>query len=110
MQNFKQQGDVVAVTAPYALASGAGCLVGHIFGVAMAAAAISTTVQIKRSGVFTLAKTTSEAWTVGAILYWDDTNKKLTTTATSNTRVGVAMAAAGSSDTTGDCLLDGHAA
>lgn len=107
MRNFIQPGDTVDVLAPYALASGAGALVGSIFGVAEGTAATGAAVRLKRTGVFTLAKATGEAWTVGAKLYWDNTNKRLTTTSAGNTLVGAAMAAAASGDTTGNALLDG---
>lgn len=101
MQNFISEGDVVSVAAPYALDSGDGCLVGTLFGVAVTAAAEAATVQIKTSGVFTMPKTSAQAWTVGAAIYWDDTNKVCTTTSTSNTLVGKAMAAASNPSSTG---------
>lgn len=96
MKNFEQDGDVLTVTAPYALASGAGCLVGSIFGVAVSAALISTEVEIGVEGVYTLPRTTgaSTAWAVGDRIYWDDTNKLCTKTASTNKLIGVATAAA----------------
>ena len=42
----------------------------------------------------------------GAKLYWDNTNKVLTTTASGNTIVGVAAAAAASGDATVAILLN----
>ena len=78
MRNFLFPGKVVPVLAPYNLNSGDGALVGVIFGVASAPAAINTTVQLSRLGVFTLPKATG-AITQGAALYWDNTNKNLTT-------------------------------
>lgn len=92
-------------TAPYAVAAGAGFLKGAVFAVAFADAANGATVVGHRNGVFTLAKATGQAWTVGALLYWDDTAKNVTTTSTSNTLIGFADVAAGSSDTTGDVFL-----
>lgn len=96
MKNFIQDGDTLTVTAPYALLSGGGCLVGSLFGVAVSDALISTEVEIKTEGVFDLPKVGSQAWTVGARVYWDDTNKHLTTTASTHKLVGVAVAAVGS--------------
>lgn len=105
MKNFVQQGDNLTLTAPYALASGAAALVGSIFGVASADAAIGAPVVLVTRGVFTLPKATGEAWTPGAKLYWDNTNKRLTTTASGNTHVALATAAAASGDTSGQAVL-----
>lgn len=107
MKNFKQPGDMVTVAAPANVASGAGVLVGSLFGIATNTALSGADVEIKRTGVFEHAKNSAEAWTVGAKVYWDDTNKVLTTTATSNTLVGVAAAVAANPSALGTVLLDG---
>lgn len=41
----------------------------------------------------------ANTWSAGAILYWDATNKVLTTTASTNKRVGLAIAAKTSGQT-----------
>jgi predicted RecA/RadA family phage recombinase len=64
-------------------------------------------VQIARRGVFTHAKTSAQAWTQGAKIYWDDSNKVFTTTASGNTLVGAAVLAAANPSATGTVLLDG---
>jgi len=107
MNNFKQEGEVVTVAAPYTVASGAGVLVGSLFGIATSAAASGADVEIKREGVFEHAKNSAEAWTVGAKVYWDNTAKVFTTTSTSNTLVGVAAVAASNPSALGTVLLDG---
>lgn len=99
MKNYVQPGDVITLTAPYAVASGAGLLVGSLFGVACGAAALNAEVEARTTGVFDLAKA-SGAVTQGAKLYWDNTNKLLTTTSSGNTLVGVATQAAQSGDAT----------
>jgi predicted RecA/RadA family phage recombinase len=58
-------------------------------------------------GVWTMAKTSAQAWTVGARIYWDDTAKLCTTTATSNTLIGVATAIAANPSSTGNVRLNG---
>jgi predicted RecA/RadA family phage recombinase len=93
MKNFVQAGDVVIVPAPYALTSGQGAKAGQLFGVATGDAAISTDVALKISGVFDLIKIGSQAWTVGQLVYWDDTNKRCTSVATGGLLIGVAVAA-----------------
>ena len=47
-------------------------------------------------GVFDLTKVGSQAWAVGEKIYWDDTAKEATKTATSNTLIGVTIEAVGS--------------
>jgi len=95
------------VTAPAALSSGDGVLVGMLFGVAQTDAANAAQVQIVRRGVFTLPKVSAQAWTQGAKIYWDDTAKLCTTVATANTVIGAAVLAAANPSATGTVLLDG---
>lgn len=109
MKNFVQNGAVVTVAAPYDVASGAGALVGSLFGVAQAAALSGADVSLARTGAYALAKAGSQTWAVGARIYWDNTAKNCTTTSTANTLIGVALVAAASADTTGTVLLDGAA-
>lgn len=107
MKNHVQDGDVLPLTAPYDVASGAGLLVGALFGVAMTAAASGASVQARTRGVYTLPKTSAQAWTVGAKVYWDDTNKVATSTASGNTLIGCAVAAAANPSATGIVRLNG---
>lgn len=107
MKNYVQRGENLTLAAPYAVASGAGALVGSIFGVASTTLANAESGEFATEGVFDLTKVGSQAWTVGAKVYWDDTAKNCTTTATSNTLIGVAVAAVGSGagETTGRVKL-----
>lgn len=107
MKTYINNGTIVGVAAPYAVPSGGGVLVGSLFGVAQAAAANGEAVQIVTRGAFTLPKAASQAWTVGAKVYWDNTNKVCTTTASGNTLIGVAIAAVanGAGDVLGDVRL-----
>lgn len=109
MQNFVQKGDVLNLTAPDTVASGAGALIGGtIFGVACGDyASGDANAEFQVVGVFDLAKATSQTWTVGNIIFWDNSAKKATTVASGNVKIGVAVAAAGSSDTTGRVRLNG---
>ena len=107
MKNYIQPGETVEVTAPAALSSGDGVLVGMLFGVAQTDAANAAQVQIVRRGVFTLPKVSAQAWTQGAKIYWDDTAKLCTTVATANTVIGAAVLAAANPSATGTVLLDG---
>ncbi len=107
MKNFIQPGDTLSLLAPYDVASGAGFLVGFIFAVASSAALSGAAVEGVREGVFELTALSTDTAAIGAKLYWDNTNKRLTTTSASNTLVGVATVAKTSGQTTATVLLDG---
>lgn len=107
MKNFVQSGDRVTVAAPYDVTSGAGCLVGTLFGVASYTALSGADVVLATEGVFDIAKTSAQAWTLGAAIYWDDTNKVCTTTASGNTLIGKALAVAANPSATGRVRLNG---
>ena len=109
MKNYVQPGNTITLTAPYAVASGDGLLVGSIFGIASGTTAIGESVEAALTGVFDITKIGSQAWSVGAKVYWDDTNKRCTNVATSNTLIGVATeaVAGGAGDTIGRVRLNG---
>lgn len=108
MKNYIQPGNTLTLTAPYAVTSGDGLLVGSIFGIASGDAALGEPVETALTGVFDLTKVGSQAWAVGAKVYWDDTNKRTTSVATSNTLIGVATeaVAGGAGDTIGRVRLN----
>lgn len=95
MKNYVQPGNTVTLTAPYDVASGDGLLVGAIFGAATGAAANGEAIETALVGVFDLKKVGSQAWAVGDKIYWDNTAKQATKTATDNTLIGVAIEAVG---------------
>jgi predicted RecA/RadA family phage recombinase len=107
MKNFVQHGDVIPVIAPYAVVSGQGVLLGVLFGVAAYDAAQGAPVEIKRKGVFDITALTADTGAQGTKMYWDATNRRLTTTATNNTLVGATIVAKSGTDTTARVLLDG---
>jgi len=107
MKNFVQPGNTITLTAPYAVTSGDGLLVGAIFGIASADAGSGEPIEAALTGVFDIAKIGSQAWTVGAKVYWDNTNNRCTTVANDNTLIGVAVeaVASGAGDTIGRVRL-----
>jgi predicted RecA/RadA family phage recombinase len=107
MKNFVSPGDMITVTAAADVASGDGVLAGTLFGVAATDAASGAAVEIKTHGVFTLPKTSAQAWTVGAAVYWDADDKVCTTTSTDNTLIGKAVAVADNPSGTGLVRLNG---
>ena len=108
MKNFVAVGNILTLPAPAALTSGQGALIGSIFGVAQKDASNGEDVAILVTGVFELPKAASQAWTVGAKVYWDNTAKEATKTTTSNTLIGVAVVAVagGASDIIGRVRLN----
>ena len=108
MKNYVQPGNTITLTAPYAVASGDGLLVGSIFGVAAGTAAIGEAVEAALTGIYDLKKVASQAWAAGDKVYWDNTAKEATKTTTSNTLIGVAVVAVagGAGDTIGRVRLN----
>ena len=108
MKNYVQPGNTITLTAPYAVTSGDGLLVGSIFGVAAGTAALGEAVETALVGVYELKKVASQAWAAGDKVYWDNTAKEATKTTTSNTLIGAAVAAVagGAGDTIGRVRLN----
>jgi len=104
--NFKQDGKVLDLTMPYDRTSGQGVLVGKIFGVVLSTAVSGAVAPVQTEGVFNVAKLSTDVVTQGALLYWDNSNKRLTTTSTSNQLVGYATAAADGSTATVDIKIN----
>ena len=107
MRNFIQPGDSLAVAVPYAggVTSGQGVLVGALFGVAAVDGAQNATIEVQTKGVFDLSKQPALAITAGARVFWDDTNRRITTTATGNYQVGLCTVAALAADATVRVML-----
>ena len=96
---FVQPGEVIDYTAGANIASGQVVLMGARIGVALKAIANGETGPVQVTGVFNIAKLSTDNMAQGALLYWDNTNSRLTTTASGNTLAGFAAAAAGASTT-----------
>ncbi len=110
MKNFVQDGRIVTVTAPAAMTSGLGYLVGSLFGVACASFdSGDTKAEMQVEGVFDLVKVGSEAWALGDRIYWDAGNARCTKVATAGQLIGTALAVVGSGadETTGRVRLNG---
>lgn len=93
MKNYIQDGEVLTLPAPYDVASGAGALVGAIFGVAQAAALSGAPAALVTRGVIDLATVTNAQMAIADVLYWDNTAKLVTKSTTGNTKIGVATSA-----------------
>jgi predicted RecA/RadA family phage recombinase len=111
MKTYIAAGNTLTITAAADIASGEGVLVGALFGVAVTDIATGEAGEIALTGVFELPKAPSQAWSLGAKVYWDDTARQCTTAATGNTLIGAAVRAVGggASETTGTVRLNGTA-
>ena len=99
MKNFIQPGHVVTVTAPVGgVVSGQMIKVGSLVGVVASDAAENEECELAVSGVFDLPSDGS-SFSQGAKVYWDDTAKQVTSTASGNTLIGHALAAGAASAT-----------
>lgn len=99
-KNYIQPGEVLDHVAAAAITSGQIVLMGARVGIALGNAAIGETVAVQVKGVFNVAKVTANVVAQGALLYWDNTAKLLTTTVGTNTLAGYAAAAASGTATT----------
>lgn len=92
--NWIQPGETLTLPAPAAVASGAGVLIGGIFGIAQGDAASGALVDITVEGVWEMAKVSALAIAVGDVIYFDNATGLVNKTATDNTRIGLAVSAA----------------
>ena len=107
MRNYIQEGDAITVAAPYQVASGDGMLVGSLFGIAATAAANGATVEMQTVGVHEITALNTDTGSIGANVYWDNTNKRITTTASGNSLVGALTVAKTNGQTTATVRLNG---
>ena len=103
----RSSGKILTLAAPYNRLANEGAMIGSIFGVALVDVDSGDDAAFETEGVFELAKTSAQAWTAGQKIYWDNTNKNVTTTSAGNTKIGVAAVAAASGDTVGRVRLNG---
>lgn len=106
-QNYIMSGDVLDYTASGNITSGQGILIGTRLGIALKGGVSGNVIPVRMEGVFSLAKATGAGtgWAQGAIVYWDDTAKKITGVSTSNTPIGIGATVAATGDTTGQVKL-----
>lgn len=106
MRNFVQPGDNIEITVPSGgITSGVGVLIGGLFGVAEVTAAQGEKANIRTRGVVAIAKTSALAINEGDSLYWDNTNRVVNKTATSQKLVGVAVLGAANPSATVQMLI-----
>src|SRR5262245_39799172 len=105
-KNYVQPGNVLTLIAPADVKSGDGVLVGKLFGVATYDAAAGAEVECGVTDVWELAKAAG-ALAQGATVYWDNTAKNVTATATGNSLIGAVTEAAAAGAATARVRLNG---
>jgi predicted RecA/RadA family phage recombinase len=106
MNNYVNDGTVVTAVAPRNVSSGEGTLIGAaMFGVATGTFLSTATGEFVVKGRALLTAKTSQAWTQGDRLFWDNTNFWVSKTSTDGIFIGLAAADKGSSAAVGDVNL-----
>lgn len=108
MRNFVQPGKSMTFTAPGGgVVSGNVYKIGQLVGVAATTKAAGLPFVLHVEGVFIVPKATGQAWSEGALVYWNGT--AMTTTSAGGTLAGSVAKAGQSVDTTGYVRLNGIA-
>ena len=89
MKNFISRGAVLTLTAPRDLSSGEMFVVGDLPGVAQTDAVSGSSVEALTVGEVRLPKTNVEI-VQGKKVYWNDTNREVTLTASGAVPIGFA--------------------
>lgn len=108
MKNFISDGDTLTITAGADVTSGSVVVVGAAIGIAASDIASGAEGTLVLEGVFDIPKAPSQAWALGAAVYWDGVNAQATTQAEDNALLGIAALAVGSGagETTGRVRLN----
>jgi predicted RecA/RadA family phage recombinase len=96
---FQQEGLTVDYTPVAAVAAGEVVVLNSLVGVAKQPIAAGAKGSLAVTGVYSFLKKSGDTFSAGAPIYWDDSNNYMTSTPTSNTFAGFAVAAAASADT-----------
>lgn len=100
-QNKYAHGERIQFIAPAGgVVSGTPYLLGSILGIPVTSAAENEISVLDVEGVFEITKDAPLVIAQGAKVYWNNTDKEITTTAAGNTFAGWAYVAAASADTT----------
>ena len=107
MKNYVQPGNNITAIVPVGgINSGDPLLIDHLFGVASTTQLVGEEVELGCVGVYELPKATG-AITAGAIAYWDDTAKNVTTVSLAHLRIGIFILPALEAALTARVRLDG---
>lgn len=102
-KNFIAPGKTLTFAAPTGgVTAGVGVLMGVTFGIALQTAAAGVNFDLGTSGVWDVAKLSTEVWLASDKIYWDNANARVTNAPAAGTRlIGFAAAAAANPTATG---------
>lgn len=100
-----QPGHALNVILAAVVLSGGVVVMENMAGIATTDGAVGEEIAVSMDGVFALPKPAATAYTQGKRLYWDNTAKTVTTTATNNVQIGYAAYAASADAATVAVLL-----
>lgn len=109
-KNYVAAGRTIDFAAPYNRNPGEAALLGSLVGISLGTLLSTVIGSWAVEGVWDVAKVNAQAWTAGALIYWDDSAKLFTNVSTSNTRVGIAALAAANPTAVGRVRLNGTSA
>lgn len=107
MRTYIQPGDALTLDAPAAVSAGDGVLAGQLFGVCFNDAAEGEPVTVATTGVYDMSKVSTDALSVGDAVFWKAADGVVTSTASGNTRIGIAVSAAANPSPSVHVRLDG---
>ena len=110
MKNFIQPGKTLTFTMTADVNSGDGVKVGTLIVVAQADALDTEQVECLTEGVVELKRDSSDIFTEGLKVFWDDSLKQITIVSTANTQAGTAVEAQSAGAGNIKVKLLGHAA
>jgi len=95
-------GEMIDYTPSTDVAAGTVVVQGNLVGIALEPIAANTKGALAVTGVFDVAKASATTFSAGALVYWDDNSNLAVTTDSNgdNKLLGLAVAAAGSGETT----------
>ena len=100
MKNYVQDGKTISFTPTADVVSGQVVLLGAMLAVSVGEIEANASGTGVTEGVFELPKKSTDVLAAGALVYWDNTAKEITSLATGNTLAGKAWAAAANPSTT----------
>ena len=95
---FYQDGKRIDIVQSANIESGDIVLIGELIGVQTNQIQKDEKGSVAVSGVFQVVKKSADTFTAGQKVYWDNTLKQATSTASGNTLMGITVAQAGASD------------
>lgn len=108
MKTFYAPGKVMEFTAPAGgVTAGTGVKIGSLLVIALVTAAENVKFNGVAEGIVEVAKVSTEEWTEGQQVNWDDSAKNFTEVTTGKYKAGIAAKAAANPSATGYVRLNG---